>query len=114
MGQVFRICYTLQFWLSWDAATVAVLHCNTGVLRTGFIVACFLVYTGQLKSIEEALEFFSSRRLVSMRPCGCSSCFPPRTRHCPRDATCNSAGARRYTVIPTQHPCFRQPDAHTT
>jgi hypothetical protein len=30
-GQVFRILYTLKFWLEWGPETIAVLHCNTGV-----------------------------------------------------------------------------------
>lgn len=64
MGQVFRACYALAFWHAWGHETQAVLHCNTGVLRTGFMVACYLVYTGACNSVEQGLHMFASKRNV--------------------------------------------------
>lgn len=64
MGQIFRICYSLKFWFDWGPETAAVLHCNTGVLRTGFILACYMVYIGEADSVEQALQMFSRAREV--------------------------------------------------
>jgi hypothetical protein len=63
MGQVFRILYTMKFWLEWDASTVLVLHCNTGVMRTGFVLAAYLAYSGEQQSMDAALNFFSEARI---------------------------------------------------
>lgn len=57
----------VQFWLEWGPETIAVLHCNNGIYRTGFILACFLVYVGQFRTIAEALAFFTGQREVSAR-----------------------------------------------
>ena len=62
-GQVFRIMYALKFWMEWGPETVAVLHCNNGIFRTGFIIACFLVYSGVHSTIKEALAAISAKRL---------------------------------------------------
>ena len=60
---LFRICYAIQFWLDLDPRNVAVLHCTTGRLRTGLVVACYLVYSGEEDNGFDALRFFFSRRL---------------------------------------------------
>lgn len=46
LDQLFRICYAIQFWLDLDPKNVAVVHCTTGRLRTGLVLACYLVYSG--------------------------------------------------------------------
>lgn len=38
------------------------LHCNTGVMRTGFVLAAYLAYTGEQPSVEAALSYFSNAR----------------------------------------------------
>jgi hypothetical protein len=63
LGEVFRACYCLRFALEWRPDLVAVMHCNSGVFRTGFILAAFLVYVGQCASMGEALALFSRRRV---------------------------------------------------
>jgi hypothetical protein len=63
LGEVFRACYCLRFFLEWGPETVVAAHCNNGVYRTGFVLAAFLVYIGQFDSIAEALAFFSKKRL---------------------------------------------------
>ena len=61
-SQTWRIIYSLHFWLAWGSDNVAVLHCNTGVFRSGFIVAAFLMYEGLVGSMEEGLAKFAAAR----------------------------------------------------
>lgn len=71
INQTFRIVYTLAFWLAWDAGTVAVLHCNKGIHRSGFVVAAYLLFSGAATSFEDGLAQFSAKR------------FPPRPQALP-------------------------------
>lgn len=64
-----RVCACVQFWLEWGPETVAVLHCNTSVYRTGLFVACFLTYVGKFSTIHEALADFTLKRLVRLVRC---------------------------------------------
>jgi hypothetical protein len=68
VAQCFRILYSLLFWLEWGPETVAVLHCNSGVFRSGFIAACYLRYTGAAASIDEGLARFTSARFPPPPP----------------------------------------------
>lgn len=63
IGEVFRACYCLKFFLEWGPETVLVVHCNNGVFRSGFLLAAFLCYMKQASSMSEALAFFSTKRL---------------------------------------------------
>ncbi len=63
LGQLFRVIYALKFFAAWDPATLLVLHCNTGIQRTGFILAAFLAYDGVHPTMEAALAAISAARL---------------------------------------------------
>lgn len=63
VGQVYRFIYTLHFLLAWNTATVAVVVCNTGLLRSSFFVAAYLCYSGVYGSMQLALENISDMRL---------------------------------------------------
>ena len=62
MDQLFRICYSMKFWLDLDPKNVAIVYCNTGKMKTGLIIACYLVYTGRQDNGFDALRFFFSKR----------------------------------------------------
>ena len=42
---------------------VAVLHCDNGIQRTKLFAACFLLFSGECTTIDEALLLFYRKRL---------------------------------------------------
>ena len=62
LEMIHPFCVTLREWLESHPENVAAVHCKAGKGRTGLIVACALVHLGVVRSAEEALEYFGTRR----------------------------------------------------
>jgi hypothetical protein len=59
---IFKICSSIEAWLSADENNVAAIHCLTGKGRTGTVIACYLAWVGLYPNAIEALEYVSEQR----------------------------------------------------
>ena len=63
LEEIFNVCYAIKFWLNLNHNNVAVLHCDNGIQRTKLFAACFLLFSGECTTIDEALLLFYRKRL---------------------------------------------------
>ncbi|PZC81063.1 phosphatidylinositol 3,4,5-trisphosphate 3-phosphatase and dual-specificity protein phosphatase PTEN isoform X1 [Helicoverpa armigera] len=55
-------CEDVHNWLTADSRNVAAVHCKAGKGRTGTMVCCYLLYSRQKASADEALKFYGTKR----------------------------------------------------
>ena len=55
-------CDSVGDWLNKDVKHVAAIHCKAGKGRTGMMIACYLVHSGQCATADEALFYFGEQR----------------------------------------------------
>ncbi|XP_075980716.1 phosphatase and tensin-like protein isoform X2 [Anticarsia gemmatalis] len=62
MNLIQPFCEDVHNWLTADTKNVAAVHCKAGKGRTGTMVCCYLLYSGQKATADEALKFYGTKR----------------------------------------------------
>ena len=62
MDMIHAFCEDAHAWLSQGSDYVVATHCKAGKGRTGYMIACYLLYSGMFTEAEEALRFYAVRR----------------------------------------------------
>jgi len=62
LSQLLQYCYSVDEWMKKDEKNIIAIHCKGGKGRTGTCVAAWMIYSGQFKTAEEALNYFGVRR----------------------------------------------------
>ena len=78
LGMIEAFCADAHAWLSQSPQAVAVLHCKAGKGRTGFMIACYLLYCGMFTEADEALRFYAIRRTKNAK----GVTIPSQIRYC--------------------------------
>ncbi|CAH2093244.1 unnamed protein product [Euphydryas editha] len=60
--QIRPFCENVHEWLNEDSRNVAAVHCKAGKGRTGTMVCCYLLYSGQKATADEALKYYGIKR----------------------------------------------------
>ena len=63
--QIADFCHDVATWLSRHPENVVAVHCKAGKGRTGLMLACYLLHSGQCSTAEEALELFGRKRTAN-------------------------------------------------
>ena len=53
----------IDLFLSRHGSNLAILHCESGFQKSGFVAICLLMYLGIYKNSKDAIDFFGTRRL---------------------------------------------------
>jgi phosphatidylinositol-3,4,5-trisphosphate 3-phosphatase/dual-specificity protein phosphatase PTEN len=59
------LCEHLKRFLSQHPQNVACIHCKAGKGRTGLVISAYLLFSGQMKTAEDALDFFGKQRTTN-------------------------------------------------
>ncbi|XP_023298384.2 serine-rich adhesin for platelets [Lucilia cuprina] len=59
---ILKFCDDVDNWLKADALNVAAVHCKAGKGRTGTMICCYLLYSGQQRTAEDALACYDEKR----------------------------------------------------
>lgn len=62
LRKIFPFLEEVDEWLNKDEENIIAVHCKAGKGRTGTIIACYLLHTGQCKTAEEALDKYGAAR----------------------------------------------------
>lgn len=55
-------CKDASDWLSASPGNVVAIHCKAGKGRTGFLISCYLLYSGMFTDANHALRFYAMKR----------------------------------------------------
>jgi phosphatidylinositol-3,4,5-trisphosphate 3-phosphatase/dual-specificity protein phosphatase PTEN len=55
-------CRSVDEWLCSHQDNIIVVHCKAGKGRTGVMICCYLVYTGECQTAQESLDFYAQSR----------------------------------------------------
>jgi phosphatidylinositol-3,4,5-trisphosphate 3-phosphatase/dual-specificity protein phosphatase PTEN len=60
---ILKFCEDVEDWLKLNKKkNVAAIHCKAGKGRTGVMICCYLIYSGQYTTGVNALRFYAKRR----------------------------------------------------
>lgn len=62
VDQIMPFCVDVRDWHNADPENVAAIHCKAGKGRTGFLIACYLLFNGTCQTAEDALDVFAVKR----------------------------------------------------
>jgi len=62
-----KFCKNVEEWLHAHEKNVAVVHCKAGKGRTGLMICCYLLYSGEWKVPAEALQFYGALRTYNKK-----------------------------------------------
>jgi len=68
LSQLFDICYAIHAYLSLDDDRVVLVYCSNGKTRTAIVVACYLKFSGVVRSALDGFRLFCSRRCPDLDP----------------------------------------------
>ena len=60
--QLQEVCESIQKYLKEDKMNVCAVHCKGGKGRTGTAICCYLLHSKAMRTAEESLAYFASRR----------------------------------------------------
>jgi len=62
LNLIAECCQHIDAWLAEDEERIVGINCKAGKGRTGLIICCYLLHSGQCTTSEEALVFYGNRR----------------------------------------------------
>jgi len=64
---IFAFCKDVKEWLDSHEKNVAVIHCKAGKGRTGLMICSYMLYSGEWKTADEALNFYAAMRTYNQK-----------------------------------------------
>lgn len=64
---VLKFCKNVKEWLDQHKENVAVIHCKAGKGRTGVMVTAYMIFTGEWKNPQDALDFYAAMRTYNKK-----------------------------------------------
>eukprot|EP00941_MAST-03F_sp_MAST-3F-sp1_P005311 g5311.t1 len=77
LNLMFKICTSIENWISADEENIAVVHCATGRGRTATVIGCYLAWKGFVSSPLEGLQFVAKKKKMSLNMLA----LPSQTRY---------------------------------
>ncbi|KAJ0174463.1 hypothetical protein K1T71_009571 [Dendrolimus kikuchii] len=62
LGLIQPFCEDVHEWLSKNDKNIAAVHCKAGKGRTGTMVCCYLLFSGQMATADDALKYYGTKR----------------------------------------------------
>jgi phosphatidylinositol-3,4,5-trisphosphate 3-phosphatase/dual-specificity protein phosphatase PTEN len=59
---LFTLCESIQTYLRQKDSNTVVVHCLAGKGRSGTAICCFLLFSGQFNTVQEALIYYAAKR----------------------------------------------------
>eukprot|EP01114_Cavostelium_apophysatum_P011974 TRINITY_DN2657_c0_g1_i1.p1 TRINITY_DN2657_c0_g1~~TRINITY_DN2657_c0_g1_i1.p1 ORF type:complete len:196 (-),score=13.70 TRINITY_DN2657_c0_g1_i1:75-662(-) len=64
---IFKFCKNVKDWLGSHEKNVAVIHCKAGKGRTGLMICSYMLYSGEWKQTQDALDFYAAMRTYNKK-----------------------------------------------
>jgi len=67
LEMIVKFCKNVNEWLSQHEKNVAVIHCKAGKGRTGVMVTAYMLFSGEWKNAQDALDFYAAMRTYNKK-----------------------------------------------